>query len=461
MIDGITLHCGDVIDVAKDFPDESFTAVFTDPPYGLSGTPDMVDVLSHWLNGDDYVARGGGFMGKSWDSFVPGPSVWKEVFRLLVPGGVLLVFAGTRTADLLGVAIRLAGFEKFDEIDYLHGGLPPQIEWLYGSGFPKSHDVSKAIDREAGAERKVVGRVKGRGSNSGEGRYNWNNPDDKADRTWYDATVPATPAAHIWAGYGTALKPAHEIILCFRKPREATYAQTAVEHGAGALNIDGCRIETNESTVRTVGRTAADGWGLNKQAGLTRGGNRGRWPANVILDEEAGALLDAQSGYSKTKRIEKPSNCGGTFQTNRGPRGHTDSGGASRFFYCAKANKRERDAGLENSRLYQSNEISGGGGLNTEKADAYQARKSARHNPHPCCKPLALCEYLARLIVPPPEYRDTARLLVPFAGSGSEMIGAVQAGWQNVAGIEISEEYIEIAKQRIAYWCKQGVQDKE
>jgi DNA modification methylase len=145
---GWNITQGDVIDVLRTMPDESRAACLTDPPYGLGATPDMAEVLTHWLAGDDYKATGGGFMGKSWDSFVPGPAVWKEVYRVLKPGAILMAFAGTRTADLLSIAIRLAGFERWDEISYHRGGLPGQLSWVYGSGFPKSQNISVAIDRE-------------------------------------------------------------------------------------------------------------------------------------------------------------------------------------------------------------------------------------------------------------------------------------------------------------------------
>jgi len=168
----------------KAFPDSAVDAVVTDPPYGLSKEPDAAEVLRHWLAGDDYVHNGGGFMGKSWDSFVPGPSVWREVLRVLKPGGHALVFAGSRTQDLMSMALRLAGFEIRDT-----------AMWLYGSGFPKSLDVSKVTGSEE------------------------------------------------WAGYGTALKPAYEPITIARKPLDGTVADNVLTYGTGALNIDGCRVD--------------------------------------------------------------------------------------------------------------------------------------------------------------------------------------------------------------------------
>ena len=215
---------GDCLEVMKEIESNSIDTVITDPPYGLSKEPDMAEVLSHWLVGDDYEHRGGGFMGKSWDSFVPGPSVWKEVYRVMKPGACLMAFGGTRTNDLLSIAIRLAGFRKFDEIDYYYGGLPPQIAWAYGQGFPKSHAIGKAIDKAAGAEREVVGMGAAdceylrRGEpcpGHGDAGKRQSGP-----TIHVLLTAPATDAAALWEGYGTALKPAHEVILCFYKPRE-------------------------------------------------------------------------------------------------------------------------------------------------------------------------------------------------------------------------------------------------
>ncbi|MDI5633267.1 site-specific DNA-methyltransferase, partial [Salmonella enterica subsp. enterica serovar Anatum] len=174
----INMEC--LIGMRMMLADNSIDAVVTDPPYGLSKQPDMNEVLRHWLNGDDYVHTGNGFMGKYWDSFVPGPSIWKEVFRVLKPGGHLLAFFGTRTYDLGTLAIRLAGFEIRDQID-----------WVYGSGFPKSLDVSKAMGDEQ------------------------------------------------WQGWGTALKPAHEPICVARKPLVGTVSENILQFGTGGMNIDG------------------------------------------------------------------------------------------------------------------------------------------------------------------------------------------------------------------------------
>src|SRR5690606_29866041 len=192
-----TLYEGDCLDVMRQLPENSVDAVVTDPPYGLSREPDIEEVLRHWLAGDDYEHRGGGFMGKTWDSFVPGPAVWREVFRVLKPGGHILCFAGTRTVDLMGISLRLVGFEIRD-----------CLQWLYGSGFPKSLDVSKAIDKKFGAERVVIAEGK-------PVKRMIPGADQNKTGSWIKdngrifvptVTAPATPEAKKWEGWGTALK---------------------------------------------------------------------------------------------------------------------------------------------------------------------------------------------------------------------------------------------------------------
>src|SRR5690625_3742645 len=226
------LYHGESTEVLKELEDNSVDSVVCDPPYGLSKEPDITKVLSEWVSGDpSFVPDGKGFMSKDWDGFVPPPSLWREVYRVLKPGGHALVFAGTRTQDLMTISLRLAGFEVRDV-----------IEWLYFSGFPKSHDVSKAFDRRAGAEREVVGRrwEANRKPNVKEsGRYGEYGADDGF------LTAPATDLARKWDGWGTNLKPSHEPIIVVRKPlidadtgRKMTVADCVEKYGTGAINID-------------------------------------------------------------------------------------------------------------------------------------------------------------------------------------------------------------------------------
>ena len=232
---GYDIHEGDCLEIMRGLPDNSVDAVVTDPPYGLSSTPDIREVLRHWLAGDDYTHKGGGFMGKSWDSFVPGPSVWAEALRVAKPGAHILCFAGTRTVDLMGIALRLGGWETRDG-----------VFWAYGSGFPKSLDVSKSIDKAAGAERDVVGEYYGvtKTNNCGTS-FSGSKANDKG-RTKATITAPATDAAKQWHGWGTALKPSVEPVILARKPFAGTVAANVQKWGTGALNVDGCRVGDGE-----------------------------------------------------------------------------------------------------------------------------------------------------------------------------------------------------------------------
>jgi len=322
---------GDCLEALKTLEENSIDSVVTDPPYGLSKEPDVTEVLSHWLAGDEYEHRGGGFMGKTWDSFVPGPEYWKEVYRVLKPGGHILVFSATRTWDLLSIAIRFAGFENRDTIrrEHVEGeheaidaeGEPIDITslaWCYGSGFPKSLNISKELDKKLGSESKVVGqRPSGGGDNfdarrSGENREDRPNTHQSGTR---DILEYQTAEAQKYEGYGTALKPAWEVILVFRKPLEGTVADNVLKHGTGGLNIDSCRITTSENL--NGGAYAEDGsdrydgyenWRYKRKGGAGEFQQpSGRWPANLALGHHPdckplGVKKIKSDGHWTTKR---------------------------------------------------------------------------------------------------------------------------------------------------------------
>ena len=466
---------GDCLDQLRRIPDGSVDSVVTDPPYGLE------------------------FMGKAWDKYTPLDfELWcakwaAECLRILKPGGHMLAFGGSRTWHRLAAGIEDAGFEIRDS-----------IAWLYGSGFPKSLDVSKAIDKRrhdiaeiyevtawVRATRDIAGLsnadIDAAFSVNGMGRH-WTDvlPGGKqpaiptleqvptlldllgvveseiperiahlllelngrkgtpgagwlarevtgqhvewTDRTNYALTsrdgqrrdIPATDAAREWQGWGTALKPAFEPVVVARKPLgEKTVAANVLAHGTGALNIDATRIGTETRVNGDASNVEGSGWGMRPNGGVRE--VSGRWPANVALDESQAAALDAQSGFSKSPpvgsvtktRPRKSSSMAGGFDHDPAgmSNGHGDSGGASRFFYVAKAPKSERPV------------VDG--------------------TAHPTVKPLALMRWLCRLVTPP-----GGVVVDPFAGSGTTLEAAYLEGFEAI-GVEMTPEYWPLVAARI------------
>ena len=370
------LHHGNCIDVLRTMNDNSVDAIVTDPPYGLK------------------------FMGRKWDYDVPSIELWAECLRVLKPGGHLLAFAGTRTQHRMAVRIEDAGFEIRD-----------MIAWVYGSGFPKSLDVSKAIDKAAGAVREVVGfdpvaakRAAAVGTNA-FGDYKGQTG---------DVTATATAAARLWQGWGTALKPALEPITVARKPLVGTVAANVLQHGTGALNIDGSRVPAEKATGWGGGGSALYEGGLSRDGGEARLQDSGRWPANLIHD-----------GSAEVSELLRH---------------------ATRFFYCAKASRKDRDDGPNAFEIHSAGELTGGraegsAGLNCPRAGA--GWTGGGRNTHPTVKPTDLMRYLCRLVTPP-----GGVVLDPFTGSGTTGKAALLEGFQFI-GIEREQEYIEIARARI------------
>jgi len=413
-----TLLLGDCLDKLKELDDNSIDSIVSDPPYGLE------------------------FMGKKWDYDVPSQEIWEECIRVLKPGGHLLSFAGSRTYHRMAVRIEDAGFEIRD-----------QIMWIYGSGFPKSHNIGKSIDKMQGNQRQVVG-TKGLHSFKGTTMRNHYGDYNKS----FDEINKLDKGNSVGEGWGTALKPAHEPIVMARKPIVGTVANNVLEYGVGGINIDGCRVsagndysnrnsytdrETNSSTFQSGGQMKSDP------------NDGGRFPANIILDEEAGRILDEQSGITKGSgkpTITKAGLGGGilgqydgrktmpTSQDIEMVRSIGDSGGASRFFYCPKANKTDRNEGCDSleDKGYSINQAH-----NSKTLEERYALKSK--NNHPTVKPTDLMQYLIRLVTP-----KGGIVLDPFMGSGSTGKAAIKEGMIFV-GIEREEEYYQIAKQRIGY----------
>ena len=424
----IDLRCGDALTLLREMPEASVDAIVTDPPYGLK------------------------FMGKAWDHGIPGVPYWEAALRVAKPGAHLLAFGGTRTFHRLACAIEDAGWEIRD-----------CVMWVYGSGFPKSHDVSKAMDRAAGVEREVVGpraNVHSRGEHKlHEG---WKRPwqdDLKAVERSMSETAPATDAAKKWQGWGTALKPAWEPVIMARKPLVGTVADNVQRYGTGAINVDGCRIDANGRPAiesKSEPSCAVFGDGLNGPAavGLT---NLGRWPANVVHDgseEVLAGFPESGNGAGAPTISKRPRNKG---WVNASPGDGVqaidnfgDSGSAARFFYCAKASRSERNAGLENwiEERFAPTMNNGIGGKEHDPETA-----TLKHNHHPTVKPVALMQWLCRLVTPP-----AGVILDPFMGSGSTGIAADREGFAFV-GFDLNPEYVELARRRIAADCPLFVEE--
>jgi site-specific DNA-methyltransferase (adenine-specific) len=397
------IHTGKMENVLPTL-EGKFHAVLCDPPYGIA------------------------FMGKEWDT-LQGPSAfqscvksWGEALMpLLYPGALVLMFGGTRMWHRLASGMEDAGFEMWDT-----------LMWLHGQGFPKAQDISKLIDKANGDERKeVIGRYQPPGTDK---PWNLSKATNNravcgaADRNNLEITAAASEDSAPWSGHKTcALKPAWEPVLCFRAPSQGkTYAELAQMFGSGALYVDGGRIGTEKNWPVSRRYAAGQfGGGEGNLGGITHDTQTdglGRYPANLALDEESAALLDEQSGELTSGELQGYKIRHECHSLGRQPTvvsiSTANSGGASRFFYCAKSSSAERHSGIDNN--------------------------------HPTVKPVDLCTWLATLLLPPASV-DRRRLLVPFSGSGSEMIGALGAGWDEVVGVESDAAYCDIARARIKH----------
>lgn len=436
---------GDCLEALRELPDASVDAVVTDPPAGI------------------------GFMGKEWDGSKGGREAWiawlagiaAEVLRILKPGGHGLVWAIPRTSHWTATALEEAGFEIRDRVSH-----------IFGSGFPKSLDVSKAIDKASGVTREVIGlkasnrpNVVGQapGGSMGGGAY-----------TERVETAPATPEAAAWEGWGTALKPAVEDWWLVRKPlAEKNLARNVVRHGTGAINVDAFRIDfADEADKRaSKAKNAHSDFGSGPRNNIATFGEfkrdrdnydaAGRWPTHLVLSHapECGnecapgcpvAILDEQSASEAVGHWPESRGVGGLGTSGHsGQDGlaerHATLGGASRFFYTAKASRAERDAGLGHIPAASGGAATarrdGSDGLKSPRAGA--GRNGGARNIHPTVKPLALMQWLCRLITPP-----NGVVLDPFAGSGSTLVAALRCGFRMI-GVEREPGYVRIARARV------------
>ena len=459
----VAVHMGDNLPWLRSLPDNSVDSLVDDPPYGLSKPPPIEELLSAWLAGDDYDHDTGGFMGRKWDALVPGPVTWREVFRVMKPGAHGVVFSGQRTIDLMGIALRLAGFEVRD-----------CCGWTYWNGFPKNHDIGKSVDGIGGSSAefsafrdacrdsmKLLGVTRAE-VNTALGNYMASHYLTKGSQPavpgWQDYCVlrgllhlgdkwddafappagreitgqhasglavgaagvggsgvgrarrdnPATPAAQQWDGFGTALKPCIEPFLLIRKPlAEGTIARQVLATGTGALNIDGCRYPFGDKA-----------WpGPQGKDDLSRPGNAFRGPI----------LGDGKEGRTAGSDI-------GRFPAN--------------IYHCPKASTKERERGCDSLPEVAGHDIvsrkEGSAGLENPRAGAGRKSKG-RKNTHNTIKPVRLMRWLCRLVTPP-----GGTILEPFMGSGTTGVAASLEGFDCI-GAEFMPEYHAIAEARIAH----------
>jgi site-specific DNA-methyltransferase (adenine-specific) len=416
----IQLLHGNCLDILPTLPNCTVDSIVTDPPYEL------------------------GFMGKKWDNsgIAYNPELWAECLRVLKPGGHLLAFGGTRTYHRMAVAIEDAGFEIRDS-----------LHWIYGSGFPKSLDVSKAIDKQAGAEREVVGtrKLEGTARTLTGGNYG-NGGKNVQVKDHYEVTAPATDAAKEWQGWGTALKPAHEPIVVARKPLVGTVAGNVLQYGTGALNIDGARVGT-DPMIRQAGPAGippGHGNYVNNEKPrpfLERSEAAGRWPANIVFTHNHNCADICTEGCPVGELDRQQEDVSRFFTVTEWD---------APFRYVAKPGKRERNAGLDALPNKPGGALEG-------NADHENARKIGARpdvpvadtkNHHPTVKPLALMRWLVRLVTPP-----NGTVLEPFAGSGTTLVACHMEGFDAI-GIEMTDEYLPIIEGRLE-WARQQPPDQQ
>ena len=377
----------DCLEAMKKLPDNFIDAVVTDPPYGLS------------------------FMGKDWDHGVPGVAFWKEALRITKPGGHIVAFGGSRTYHRLTCAIEDAGWEIRD-----------CLGWLYSSGFPKSMDISKAIDKKLGAKRTEVIGTRHRNVKPYDDSNGWNENNTSGD---YQYMAPASEEAKKWDGWGTCLKPAFEPIVLARKPVEGTVADNVLKYGVGGLNIEECRVpfesDEDKASAKPQGKATSKVGALaggvendRERTEFTPKEVSGRFPANIIHDGSDGVLEvfpdNVKGGTWNTTKGARHFNNNGAATDFENHGADKSTGSAARFFYCAKASKKEK----------------------------------GKDNIHPTVKPIALMEYLVKLIAP-----KGSIVLDPFMGSGSTGVAAIKLG-RRFIGMEKEPEYFKIAEKRLS-----------
>ena len=453
------LYHGNMLDMLEVIEKESIDSIVTDPPYGLTSITKRFgkegSAPASTKNNDGSFARlSKGFMGKEWDGsgIEYNIDTWTKCYEVLKPGGYLLAFGGSRTFHRIACAIEDAGFEVRDT-----------IMWLYGSGFPKSQNIGKMYDKKMGNEREKVGETKIGKTSLGDGS-GWDTSQNMKDLK-ATGKVDITKGNSKWEGWGSCLKPSFEPIIVARKPFKGSLVDNVIEYGVGGINIDECRVEA-ETNRRMCGTTEKSGetsfiLGAREETYT----NIGRFPANTILTYDETDFDEVCGGFPNTKsgNISKEYKQDARFNIAQSGKGgnldysncYGDSGSASRYFYCAKASKKDRDEGLdklESKPMYQAdNEHGNLGAFYVKKAGGEIGDVQLRKNTHPTVKPTDLMQYLVRLVTP-----KGGTVLDPFNGSGSTGKAVMYENRERnknykYIGIELTEEYLPIAKARIEY----------
>ena len=443
------LFNGNMLDMLQVIEKESIDSIVCDPPYELN------------------------FMGKGWDNsgIAFNPETWKQCYETLKPGGYLLAFGGSRTYHRIAVAIEDAGFEIRDT-----------IMWLYGSGFPKSMNIGLAIDKKNGVESEVIGIGQ---SGSSDTHTRTMNSETKDGKSAFGGEYEIKRATNKWNGWGTCLKPSFEPIIVARKPFKGSLVDNVIKNGVGGLNIDECRVGNETRTIPInaeeieIKNNGSHLDTLHKNQQHERiATNLGRFPANTILTYDENDFEEVCGGFPNTKSVKSArggARNDGTTVYNKIPQniemnyecGYNDNGSASRYFYCAKASKKDRDEGLDEFQNVSGADITGrkegSAGLVMEggKQNPFAGKASPNNrNTHPTVKPTELMQYLVRLVTP-----NNGTILDPFNGSGSTGKAVMYENKERnknykYIGIELTEEYLPIAKARIEYVCNQ-IEEKQ
>jgi len=434
------LYQGNMLDMLEVIKPESIDSIITDPPYGLTSIVKRFGAENaapaQYGKDGSFARLTKGFMNQEWDGsgIEYNVNAWRKCYEVLKPGGYLLAFGGTRTFHRIACAIEDAGFEIRDT-----------IMWLYGSGFPKSMNIGLAIDKKNGIENKTGVIKKGVGNNNTN------------SQSIYGLEFEERIAQNEWGGWGTALKPSYEPIIVARKPFSGSLIDNVIKYGVGGLNIDECKVGVEERT-QFSGRAVSQSTVYNSfnQNNAHYETVSGRFPANTILtyddtdfEEVCGGMPDTTSQKTNSQLLDIRGNNYNNSHKNLDvsyERGYEDSGSASRYFYCAKASKKDRDEGLEEFDKHTVND-----GRNTPIDNAFQRGETQRKNIHPTVKPCELMQYLIRLVTP-----NGGTILDPFNGSGSTGKAAMYENLENnkgykYIGIDLSNEYLEISRARIEY----------